>query len=270
MIFIGIDDTDTLETPGTNQLARRIAAALPIGFQAQVVLRHQLLVDARVPCTSHNGSASLQVRTEAGRRAEELIPLMEAMVRAWCPPGSDPGLCIAAHVPAAVRAWGRRCQTDLVQQDDARSLAREHDLYLAGLGGTNGGIIGALAAVGLAAEGDDGRVVHMAGWPWPDELRGEQPLEALRARGVAQLRELATGRAVAPTRVDVGKHLRPAWRGGAPVLFVQRLSRGDDRDPEVPGADERGEPGGRSGRRRLTEPRTGADDNALWRAVKLP
>ena len=51
-IHVGIDDTDTLDTPGTNQLARRLAAALPAGFAFVVALRHQLLFDPRVPYTS--------------------------------------------------------------------------------------------------------------------------------------------------------------------------------------------------------------------------
>ncbi len=235
MIFLGIDDTDTLEGPGTNQLARRLAARLPAGFRAEVVLRHQLLFDARIPYTSHNGSASLLVRAEPGRSPEELIAPVEAELRAGFQEGSDPGVCIAAAVPDEVRAWGRRCQREIVTQAEARALAAAHAVYLRGLGGTEGGVVGALAAVGLLAAGDDGRVVHLAGWPWPDELRGVQPVSAVLARGVGELRDGATGAAVEEGLVDLGKHLRPAWREGKPVLFV--------------------EPGGSSGE---------------WKALKLP
>lgn len=226
MIFLGIDDTDALEGEGTNQLARRLAARLPAGFRVEVVLRHQLLVDPRIPYTSHNGSASLLVRAEAGRDPRELIAPVEAEMRARFQEGSDPGVCIAPAAPDEVRAWGRRCQQEIVTQAEARALAAEHGLYLRGLGGTEGGVVGALAAVGLLAAGDDGRVVHLAGWPWPDELRGPQPVPAVLARGVAELRDRATGAAVTAGTVDVGKHLRPAWRQGKAVLFVESSGSG--------------------------------------------
>ncbi len=51
MIYIGIDDTDTLDTPGTNQLARHLVRELTGLVRGRVVTRHQLLEDPRVPCT---------------------------------------------------------------------------------------------------------------------------------------------------------------------------------------------------------------------------
>ena len=75
--------------------------------------------------------------------------------------------------------------------------------------------------VGLAATGDDGRVVHAAGWPWPDQLSGVQDAAVVRARGTAIVDE-ETGREVRAGRLDVGKRLRPNRRGGRTVLFVRR------------------------------------------------
>jgi hypothetical protein len=92
--------------------------------------------------------------------------------------------------------------------------------HLEGLGGTNGGIIGALAAVALACGGDDGRVVHVEGWPWPDPFCGPQSVAAVHGRGVAEIRT-PSGEAFAGDMVDVGKHLRPNWRNGRIVLFVE-------------------------------------------------
>ena len=234
MIFVGIDDTDTLEGAGTNQLARRLAARMPAGFRVEVVLRHQLLFDPRIPYTSHNGSASLLVHAAPAHTADELIAPVEAELREWFQAGSDPGLCIAASVPEPVRDWGRRCQREVVTQEEARALAARHALYLRGLGGTEGGVIGALAAVGLLASGDDGRVVHLAGWPWPDELRGRQSVPALVARGVSELRERGSGALVTAGLVDVGKHLRPSWRGGKPVLYLERDENGEWRAVKLP------------------------------------
>jgi hypothetical protein len=222
VILVGIDDTDTPTSEGTNQLARALAGRMPPGFRVQAILRHQLLFDRRIPYTSHNGSASLLVDGEPGLPWAPLVEALEAGMRAGYREGSDPGLCIARAAPAALRAWGRRCQREIVRAADARRLAAAHDVYLRDFGGTGGGVIGALAAVGLAAGGEDGRVVHLDGWPWPDGLRDVVPLESVQARGVQDIRELASGRARAPATLDIGTHLRPSWRGGRPVLFVQR------------------------------------------------
>lgn len=221
MILAGVDDTDTQDSPGTNQLARRLADALPPGFECTLVLRHQLLFDRRVPYTSKNGCASLRIRSEPGRRLDELLPVLRAEMRAWYVPGSDPGLCLAERVPDEITAFARRCQREVVRQAEARALAGRHGLHLEGFGGTEDGVIGALAAIGLLATGDDGRVVHLAGWRWPDDFAGPQPVAAVRARGVDEIRAGAGGPPIEQGTVDIGKHLRPSFRGGRVVLFVE-------------------------------------------------
>ncbi len=237
MIYLGIDDTDVPGTPGTNQLARRLAGALPDGFRFRLALRHQLCFDPRVPYTSKNGSASLLLDADPGRRAADLVPILRREMEQWYQPGSDPGLCAADAVPRAVTDFGRRCQGEVVRQEDARALARAHGIYLAGLGGSEDGVIGALAAVGLLAGGDDGRVVHAAGWPWPDPFAGPQRLEDVLRRGVDDVRDLTRDVGVTAGVVDLGRHLRPSYRRARVVLFV--------------------EPGG-------------GDGAVSWRAVKLP
>ena len=87
-----------------------------------------------------------------------------------------------------------------------------------GLGGREDGVIGALAAVGLAATGNDGCVVQIG--DWSDEISGVQPLCVLQDRQV-EIREWETNRPVTPERIDVGKKLRPNRRDGRNVLFVQ-------------------------------------------------
>ena len=59
MIYVGIDDTDTLDDPGTNQLARLMIRELAGQARGRMILRHQLLEDPRVPCTKKNGCASI-------------------------------------------------------------------------------------------------------------------------------------------------------------------------------------------------------------------
>ncbi|MGH7632013.1 MAG: ABC transporter substrate-binding protein [Gemmatimonadales bacterium] len=221
MLYIGIDDTDTIDSPGTNQLARRIADRLPAGCHATLILRHQLLVDPRVPYTSQNGSASIAI--ECGRSYEHraLLPMLRRELTTWLVPGSDPGLCVTERVPPDVIAFGTRCQHELVPQADARRIAAAAGIHLEGFGGTEDGVIGALAAVGLLAGGGDGRVIHRPGWSWPDGFAGPQPMAAILARGVDAVRELRSGAVVQAGTVDVGKRLRPAFREGEVVLLVE-------------------------------------------------
>jgi len=88
---------------------------------------------------------------------------------------------------------------------------------LAGLGGNQDGVIGALAAVGLAAGGQDGRYLLLGN---SRDLTGLQPLEALRAVGMDDIRTL-DGQPVEAGYVLADK-LRPARRAGRPVLFVEQ------------------------------------------------
>jgi hypothetical protein len=217
MIYIGIDDTDTADSPGTNQLARALVARVAPDYRCAFILRHQLLDDPRVPYTSKNGSASIQLEPRGEANTESLTATLREGMRAWFKEGSDPGLCVAAGAPAEVIAFGRRCQAEVVGQADARQLAARHGLHLEGLGGTEDGVIGALAAIGLAACGDDGRVVQLG--TWPDDLSGLQEIASLRERGV-EVRQIDSGAAVTDGPVDVGKHLRPNRRTGRVVLFV--------------------------------------------------
>jgi hypothetical protein len=131
-------------------------------------------------------------------------------------PGSDPGLCVAAEVPEAVIQFGQRVKVDLVTQEEARQLAAEHGMLLEGLGGTEGGVIGALAAVGLAASGEDGRYVQVGNLRG---LSGLQPVEALLTAGIHHVQTLE-GQPVTQGMVWTDK-LRPARRGGVPVAVVQ-------------------------------------------------
>ena len=221
MIYVGIDDTDVLGAPGTNRLARDLAASLADRYRCKLIVRHQLLEDPRVPCTSKNSAASMLLVPQNGPELMPLIDRLRTFLAERFVQGSDPGLCVAAAVPEAVTAFGKRCQHELVDQQEARRLAERHDVYLEGLGGTEDGVIGALAAVGLVTCGDDGRVVQIGGWP--DDLAGPQDVGTLLARGV-EVRCLQTSASVTRGTVDVGKHLRPNYRRHGVVLFARGVS----------------------------------------------
>ena len=216
MIFIGLDDTDNLTSRGTGHLARRIASILAADYTVLGVTRHQLLEDPRVPCTKRNSCAViiLDVQSVPTSLMEQVQQLMLDDFQ----PGSDPGLCVAQTVSDAITEFGHRVQTELVTQTDARSLAKTYNIPLLGLGGDEDGVIGALAAVGLAAGGNDGRYVEVGRIR---ELSGLQPEPTILAAGVMAVQTL-TGQLVAEGLVQTDK-LRPARRNGQPVAVVERV-----------------------------------------------
>lgn len=219
MIYVGIDDTDIIGSPGTNQLARAIVRALGTAGRKAIICRHQLFFDPRVPYTSQNGSASIQLPFGDEMARPALIDAAREVMRAWFIDGSDPGLAVATAVSEEMAGFAARARIDLVDQVEARAVAARAGCHLEGLGGTEQGVIGALAAVALAAGGNDGRVIHLDEWPWPDQFSGLQPVAAILGRGVQEIRT-ASGDAVSHGMVDVGKHLRPNWRNGRVVLLV--------------------------------------------------
>ncbi|MFN2165411.1 MAG: ABC transporter substrate-binding protein [Anaerolineae bacterium] len=216
MLFIGLDDTDNLESRGTGHLAREIASALAIEYPLLGVMRHQLLVDDRVPCTKNNSCATIALNVDGDADPVALLERVRALMLADFQPGSDPGLCIARAVPAVVADFGRRAQRELVSQEEARGLAAEHGLLLQGLGGDEDGVIGALAAVGLASTGEDGRYVLVGR---SRELAGLQPVRALLAAGIVSV-QTADGQPVTEGLIQTDR-LRPARRGGQPIAVVE-------------------------------------------------
>ena len=200
MIYVGIDDTDTLDDPGTNQLARHIVRELSGQVRGRMILRHQLLEDPRVPCTKKNGCASIAFERPNSSSLDDFIASLRQMIVPWCPRGSDPGLCVAENVPQTVVEWGLRCQQELVKQADARQIAAQYGIHLEGLGGTEDGVIGALAAIGLMATKNDGRVIHFEsdGADWYD-LTGCLDVKEIRAHGVDEILIMDTGQPLTAT-----------------------------------------------------------------------
>jgi len=223
-ICIGLDDTDTLESRGTGHLARQIAADLSPDYAVLGVTRHQLLLDPRVPYTAKNSSAAVVLGRDGLPSLDTLMTRVRELVETHHSPGSDPGLCIADRIPRDVTLFGQRVKQEIVTQQEARALARIHNIRLVGLGGSSDGVIGALAAVGLAASGEDGRYVLVGR---SRLLHGLQPVTAVLAAGIAEVRTV-DGRPVTDGLILTDR-LRPARRGAQPVAIVERcpeLARG--------------------------------------------
>ncbi len=222
MIYIGLDDTDNSSSRGTGRLARAIAASLSDRFKVRGVTRHQFLVDPRVPYTSHNSSAVIHLQDESQADLTALADEVQALMLADFQEGSDPGLCVARQVTPEMIEFGQRVKVEVVRQSDARRIAEQSVCILRGLGGTEDGVIGALAGVGLAATGNDGRFVLVGR---SRELQGVQPLQAILECGITQVRTV-DGQVLESGLVDTEGKLRPAFRGNQPVLVVKRQEGG--------------------------------------------
>jgi hypothetical protein len=229
LIYVGIDDTDIVGSPGTNQLARAILKRLSDRAAGAIIVRHQLFFDPRVPYTSKNGSASIQLPAVEPAQCVPLIGEIRDVMLGWYVAGSDPGLCVATGASPEIEAFARRCKCEVVTKQEARQVAARNGAHLEGLGGTEQGIIGALAAIGLISTGDDGRLVHLAWWPYPDEFTGVHDIADLQARGIEAVWSVEAEAPVASGRVDIGKHLRPNIHGHRIVLFVEPTD-----NPDVP------------------------------------
>jgi len=221
-IYIGFDDTDTTDSDrGTGKLARWMERELPEGCRLWGVVRQQLLVDRAIPYTSHNSAACAIVESPDGFLLEAVIERAINHIRRHFIPGSDPGLCVASEespvLPELV-SFGRLCTGKVVTQQDA--VRAVDGVHLSGHGGTNDGIIGAAAAVGLTAYGWGGRFVEFGRLRDFPEVVSVSELE--RA-GIAVVSVDRDARLPVPGDVvDTKGWLRPRLWGGKAVLPVTR------------------------------------------------
>lgn len=224
-IFVAFDDTDNLGGAyGTGKVARWFLEGLPEGLMAWGVVRQQLLVHDDIPFTSHNSAACIVLVDEGGYREEDLVERAVAHLERHALPGSDPGLCIAAgDSPAMGRLmeFGRSAAERVLTQAEAMEAAR--GVRLSGHGGTNDGIIGSAAAVGLTAAGWFGRFIEYGSLrALPDTCS----VEELQTAGIRVLSIDRDSRIPCPGHtVKSGGWLRPHLVGHVPTLLVRPLEK---------------------------------------------
>ena len=221
ILLIGLDDTDSAASRGTGHLARLLAAECARrGLAPRGVTRHQFLVDPRIPYTSHNSGACVAVESGGGGGGAEAAALALDFVAERAAPGSDPAVCAApaAAVSPQVMAFGREATRRVLEMAEALDLAQRAGLVLRPLGGSGLGVIGALASVGLRAEGECGRFIDL---PRLRELPERVTLDVLVRLGI-RVEPSGGGRDPAATDAcETMGWLRPRLVGGEPVLPVQ-------------------------------------------------
>ncbi len=225
-IYIGFDDTDNIEADrGTGKLARWFENELPDGCYLEGVLRQQLLVHENIPYTSHNSSACIRINIPDFSLVEELTNRAVRHLERYKLEGSDPGVCVVTEhdesLPSII-AFGQRCTAKITTQKEAmKAVGNSH---ISGHGGTNDGIIGAAAAIGLTASGWSGRFIEYGRLrDFPDPIPVSE-LEYAKIRVVSIDRD-----ACVPARDDLvytKGWLRPRLLGDRAVLMVARKNGG--------------------------------------------
>lgn len=221
-IFLGFDDTDDHDSPmGTGRLVREFGRCLPDGSTLVGIVRHQLPRLEDIPYTSNNSAACAIIHLGPSTQASDLRDLAVEHLQKHAAPGSDPGLCLASEtdITGALMDFGKRATGLRLTQKEAMDTARFVELH--GLGGTNDGIIGALAAVGLTKHGWCGRFIEF------DRLRdlpAEVHVHDLNSMGIAVVS--VDRDPLVPLPGDVitdAVWLRPSLWDCRPVLQVTRV-----------------------------------------------
>lgn len=226
-VLIGIDDTDNPTSRGTGWLAQQLLAELGeqgLGTCAGAT-RHQLLKDPRIPYTSHNSSACLAWCSAPGVGPEQLAEVIGGFLEERSADGSDPGLAVAA--PARLSAddrttlgeLGRRAKAEVLPVPLAREVAREVGVHLSGHGGTEDGVLGALAAVGLHLGGGDGFFLWM---PGTRELPTSATYAELRSRvPIDAACDPQEAEPAPDDLLELGDWVRPVLLAGRAVLLLR-------------------------------------------------
>jgi len=225
-VYIGFDDTDNKNANrGTGKLARWFEKELPEGCHLWGVVRQQLLLHDDIPYTSHNSSACVVVDAPEGGMLDALTRLAVAHVKRHSLVGSDPGVCVASNGDRDLSVlvdFGRLCTREVVTQEDALHAAS--GFHLSGHGGTNDGIIGAAAAVGLTVSGWSGRFIEFGGLRnFPEEMAVS---ELEKARILVMSLERDAKPAAPGDRVHTHNWLRPRLWGNRAVLPAHSTGEG--------------------------------------------
>jgi hypothetical protein len=225
-IFVSIDDTDNLESMGTGHLAARLISQIEEkGWgSSSFITRHQLFVHPDVPYTSHNSAMCFQAELKDSSLAG-LIDYAASFLRQQSAPGSDPGLCIAIcemlKFPAEILDFGRGAKEQVLTKDAAYSLAARLGIHLSEHGGTGGGVIGALAGVGLRLSGNDGRI---RGKIQLENENGITKVARVCSRPeVASVQSLAGQTLANEERIVLGEKVKTVLLDNKPVLLVAPL-----------------------------------------------
>ena len=220
-IYVCMDDTDNLHSRGTGRLARAVAAELTKNFSVRGVTRHQLYFHPDIPYTSHNSCGVIHIESDDQDSLPDIFEIArEEMLNDFIE-GSDPGLAVAhqSQILPPLVVYGRDAKDTVLNQGKSRTLARNLGIMLEGLGGTEDGVIGAMAGLGLAFSNNDGRFLQIG---TIRDLNGAQTVENLLEAGIDTIFNI-DGRIVTTGEVinEENKSAKPCPVNRKAILFVE-------------------------------------------------
>lgn len=230
-VFLSVDDTDSKESRGTGFRSRQMGSELMLAGHGKVfgITRHQLFVHELIPYTSQNSSNCLEIETH---NSDKLWDFCRRFMIREALPGSDVGLCMSeiGKVSEEVEEWGRRAKREVLTQTEAYAIAERNDLRLEGLTGTKDGIIGALAAIGLRNDGNDGRFIWQPGKQLRD-LSGSVSVENLLQGTKVNAVMTRDGKELTPeTMIDLGDWVRAVLINKRTYIIAERNLRKSGND----------------------------------------
>lgn len=164
-LFIGIDDTDSPVSKGTGYFSRCLGHQLEEAGLGKIlgISRHQLYRSISIPFTSRNNSTCIELLSCS--TMEVLLDFVRKFIKENATEGSETGFCVATatHFPKKVMDFGLKTQKKIVTSEQALCLASEFNFHIEGVTPGAHGIIGAMAAVGLRATGNDGTMIWVKG-----------------------------------------------------------------------------------------------------------
>ncbi len=234
--LLGIDDTDSSLTgesssltPNTALLALRLGQKLESLDQARLIniSCHQLFQHPSIPHTSSNIASCLLLDSDP-QKIREIDMTTRLTLRGQSAATANPGYALAAwsHFDLEVVAWGKKAKIALVQRMDAISLARQSGISIAGINGSGAGVIGALSAIGLRYEGNDGYIYWMPGL---DKLEGiRTQVEINRYIHFESIESVHHKRPALDDRILFTGGASPVLKDGRIVLPVTPAKRGSE------------------------------------------
>jgi len=170
--------------------------------------------------------------TTERERVAPIIAMARPFLAERSAPGSDPGLCVAERQALSdtdinsLIAFGKSAKNRVLRKQDAYDLAQQLGIQLSEHGGTGGGVIGAVAGVGLRLSGNDGR--FRGHFQLGDdgeqltvaEIRRRAPLEVVQSIDGARLSDADT--------VTLGDKVKAVLLNHVPTLLVYRSQQDAD------------------------------------------
>lgn len=160
-ILVCIDDTDSIDSRGTGELAENIADNIEsCGWgKTCAVTRHQLLLHKEIQYTSHNSSMCFSAEIQS-EHLQNIINYAGDYLKNESEPEADPGLCVVVvddlRDDKSLIEFGYMAKRMILSKENAYDLAKELNIHLSEHGGSGLGVIGALAGAGLRLSGNDG------------------------------------------------------------------------------------------------------------------